>query len=203
MIYKFNPYRNDITGERSLNPAYKEILRLEQMLIEAGIPHTCERNHDGWQVCYPVNEVSPERIISVIEHYGSYGKDDDKLEIMGLLTPDEAEWDSVLGYLTAEDVFERIRKHWAGEWDDYIASLPSVTDSESEEDYDETLSNVPMTPEEFAAEMCRLRNQCDTGDICTIEDMQINMINVMRDLLQQLGYNDGIDIFDNAPKTYW
>lgn len=33
---------------------------------------------------------------------------------MGLLTPEEAEQDSVCGWLTADNVFERIKKHWEG-----------------------------------------------------------------------------------------
>lgn len=36
----------------------------------------------------------------------------DKLEIMGLLAPEEKKTDSVLGYLSAEEVFSRINRHW-------------------------------------------------------------------------------------------
>jgi hypothetical protein len=32
------------------------------------------------------------------------------IEIMGLLTPEEQEYDSVVGYLTAEEVFRRIKE---------------------------------------------------------------------------------------------
>ena len=39
------------------------------------------------------------------EHDGSYGRTDDKLELMGLLTKEESECDEVEGWLTAEDVF--------------------------------------------------------------------------------------------------
>ena len=34
------------------------------------------------------------------------------LEIMGLLTDDEKKFDSVAGWLTANNVFDRINKHW-------------------------------------------------------------------------------------------
>ena len=52
---------------------------------------------------------------SVIEHDGSYGRTVDKLEIMGLLTIEEKSRSSVLGYLTAKDVFDRIMKDYKGD----------------------------------------------------------------------------------------
>jgi hypothetical protein len=105
------------------------------MLTEAGIDHTFtdrtpngmreyfdKRNINwGYQVCvyYPTGE----RMISAIEGYGSYGyggwdhgtcgsdeNDGDLIEIMGLLTPEEAECDSVAGYLSAAEVFLRIKE---------------------------------------------------------------------------------------------
>ena len=42
---------------------------------------------------------------------GTYGSEEDKLEITGLLTEIEEEEDSVRGWLTAEEVFKRIKKH--------------------------------------------------------------------------------------------
>jgi hypothetical protein len=107
-----------------------EIHRLHEMLTEAGIEHTFNdrtptgyngKINWGYQVCvyYP----DGERMISAIEGYGSYGfggwdhgtlgsdeKDGDLIEIMGLLTPEESEHDSVVGYLTAEEVFRRIKE---------------------------------------------------------------------------------------------
>jgi hypothetical protein len=50
--------------------------------------------------------------MDAIEHYASYGRSEDLLEIMGLLTSEEEGYDSVKGYLTAEDVFQRIKKHY-------------------------------------------------------------------------------------------
>ena len=53
-----------------------------------------------------------KRIISIVQGYGTYGEEDDLLEIMGLLTEEEEKIDSVTGYLTAEDVFNRIVKYF-------------------------------------------------------------------------------------------
>ena len=93
------------------NPKYQEILKLDRMLTEANIPHTLDKLFDGWQVCYPTNVRGEEMVMDAVEHFDSYGQEEDLLEVMGLLTPEEEEYDSVCGHLTAEDVFERIRKH--------------------------------------------------------------------------------------------
>ena len=84
-----------------------EILRLRQMLEEADIPHFIHQLWGGKQICYPSRE---NLICSVVQHGGSYGGRDGKLEIMGLLTDEEEERDSVVGWLTAEEVFARIQK---------------------------------------------------------------------------------------------
>ena len=100
----------DKYGNYILNERYTEILKLDKMLDEAEIPHTLKRSMDGWQVCYP--SVGKDRVADAIETFGSYGVEENLLEIMGLLTPEEAEHDSVLGHLTAENVFERMRAHY-------------------------------------------------------------------------------------------
>lgn len=91
---------------------YKEILRLQKMLEENGIPHVFGKAYDGWMVCYPVARRSQNCVLDAIEHAHSYGNWEDRLEIMGLLTPEEEAVDDVVGHLTAENVFERIKKHW-------------------------------------------------------------------------------------------
>ena len=96
----------------NLNDKYKEIIRLHEMLEENDIPHVIRRWMDGWMVCYPVARPLENCVMDAIEMTGSYGAGEDKLEIQGLLTPEEEERDSVAGYLTAENVFERIKKHW-------------------------------------------------------------------------------------------
>ena len=94
---------------------YKEIFRLKEMLEKAKIPFEFRNIYDGYQICYPECSKPDENIFkvcSVIEHNGSYGHEKDMLEIMGLLTDEEAKNDSVLGWLTAEDVFMRIEAHY-------------------------------------------------------------------------------------------
>lgn len=107
----FNEFYDPSTGGYFTNPKYQEIIKLDKMLTEAGIPHTFDKMFDGWQICYP-NKHPESIVMDAIEHYGSYGKDNDRLEIMGLLTPEEEEHDYVAGHLTAEQVFERIRSHY-------------------------------------------------------------------------------------------
>lgn len=94
---------------------YNEILKLKTMLEEAGIVFDfCPRKymHDEWgcyQICYPADA---GRVCSVMEGALTYGGVCDKLEIMGLLTKEECKYGIVKGWLTAEDVFARIKKHW-------------------------------------------------------------------------------------------
>lgn len=190
----------------STDSNYQEILKLDRMLTDASIPHTLDRIFDGWQVCYPTRE-EQELVMDAIEHYGSYGKDEDKLEIMGLLTPDEEEHDSVLGYLTAEDVFERIRKHHNGEWDKYVNDLVKKTSEEDTEkdDSPESSDSHIMTPEEFAKAMKKASYNLNdpTGrPYYDEEDAHREMDGIMANLLRQLGYGEGIDIFDNTRKWY-
>ena len=98
----------DENGKYRLDESYTEILKLDKMLTDANIPHTLDRFLDGWQVIYP----SEEKIIAdAIQHYGSYGSSKNLLEIMGLVKPEETS-DSVLGYLTADDVFNRMSEHY-------------------------------------------------------------------------------------------
>ena len=101
----------DAEGKYITDSRYQEIHVLDKMMAEAEIPHTMKPFMDGFQICYPV-ESPPDRVMDAIEHYGSYGNESDLLEIMGLLTPEEQEHDSVLGCLSAKDVFKRIERHW-------------------------------------------------------------------------------------------
>lgn len=115
-----------------MSKKYKEIFKLKKMLEDAGIPFSW---NEGWgydedklkelqkvapdlmehyQICYPVFD--PEhRWISVIEGFGTFGAEKDKLEIMGGFTPWERyEYgdEPVMGGLTARNVYQRIKNHW-------------------------------------------------------------------------------------------
>lgn len=98
-------FKFDENGNLALNEHYTEIVRLHEMLSDANIPHEFRRMFDGYQIIYP-GEV---RVSDAIQHGGSYGSDQNLVEIMGLT---ESE-DGVEGYLTAEDVFERYSRHYA------------------------------------------------------------------------------------------
>ena len=95
-----------------------EIKRLANMLKKAGIPF---RYYDGDfrpQYNYFKNKIiypdcaRKDAVCSVVQGIYTYGGLENKLEIMGLLTEEEKEYDNVCGWLTAEDVFERIKAHW-------------------------------------------------------------------------------------------
>lgn len=92
---------------------YNEIFRLRKMLTENKIPFRMRQVFDGWQIGYPelpIEEKSGHRRrceYSIVEHFGSYGHEQDLLEIFdGKNDPD--------GRLTAEECFERISAYEKG-----------------------------------------------------------------------------------------
>ena len=92
------------------NINFAEMDKLEQLLVEADIPYEKSRVFGGKHLIYP--RKGDDQVCSVILHKGSYGRHNGLLELMGLLTDEELECDDVAGYLTADDVFGRIKKHW-------------------------------------------------------------------------------------------
>lgn len=85
--------------------------RLVALLIDHYIPFEITEIWGTPQVWYPCKK---DAVCDVICHEFSYGWNKGLLEIMGLLTDEEAEVDSVVGYLTSNEVFERIFEHyWA------------------------------------------------------------------------------------------
>lgn len=113
-----------------------EIHKLHEMLTDAGIEHEFrDRTPEGWEEvlgvashpeCLPIDwgyqvivyYPNGKQMISAIEGYGTYGygawinpdNPTDLIEIMGLLTPEEKAYSRVRGYLTAEEVFRRIKE---------------------------------------------------------------------------------------------
>lgn len=82
-----------------------EIIKLSKMLDKEKIPHEDMQIFDGLQVNYPNKE---NCVCDAICHSYSYGHEQGLLEIMGLTEDD----DDVEGYLTAKEVFKRIKKHY-------------------------------------------------------------------------------------------
>ena len=88
----------------------REMELLKRMLKEANIPYTIEKDFFGNdQIWYPSRE---NVICDVICNMASYGYSEGLLEMMGLLTPEEEEYDSVIGWMTSIDVFTRISDHY-------------------------------------------------------------------------------------------
>ena len=130
---EFNAFLSQLFGGMmagdSRQDNYKEILKLDEMLTAAEIPHDLNRHMaGGYQLVYYGKKgkpVAPEghfygagygAICSAIESPMSYGSEKDLIEIQGLLTPEERKTGrGVAGSLTAEDVFNRIKKHWEAE----------------------------------------------------------------------------------------
>ena len=98
---------------------YTEILKLKDMLEKANIPFeftddlfnttNTSRLWFSQSASYPAYQIRIGNLCDVIEHYGSYGNEQDLLEIMGGLTAKEQLDDGILGWLTAEEVFKRFK----------------------------------------------------------------------------------------------
>ena len=97
---------------------YTEIFKLKDMLDAIDLKYEffdrsvkfAERIHEHYQII--LLDENGERIVSVIQGTGTYGSSDNLLEIMGLLTPEEEKHDSVVGWLTADEVYERIMNYY-------------------------------------------------------------------------------------------
>lgn len=105
-----------------------EILKLKQMLEEANIPFEFTDDKNNYKEIVATNNLelikaakdleksyqiiiykNGEILCDVIYGYSSYGYEQGLLEIMGGLTQEEYKYSSVLGYLTAEEVFKRFK----------------------------------------------------------------------------------------------
>ena len=86
---------------------YSEIFKLKNMLKDANIPFEWANTSDIMDVDGYRILLTPE--IDAVETDASCGGKENKLEIQGALTREELENDSVLGWLTAEEVFKRFK----------------------------------------------------------------------------------------------
>lgn len=89
----------------------REIERLVKMLENSNIPFELTddaMDNSNNQIWYPNHSKS---ICDVICHEYSYGGNEGYLEIMGL---SKNEYDDVEGWLTAEEVYNRIYKNYYG-----------------------------------------------------------------------------------------
>lgn len=91
---------------------FTEINKLKEMLEKEHIPFTFRKLYEGYQIIYPdTKNINENTICDVILHEGSYGREQGLLEIMGLVDEEKVD-DEVEGYLTAEECFNRIKKHY-------------------------------------------------------------------------------------------
>ena len=104
---------------------YKEIFKLKVMLDNANIPYEFfDRSFvEKYTLKYPFYQIIVYepifkqeedliRLISVIQGRGTYGENQDLLEIQGCMSEKELNYDNVLGCLTAKEVFKRIKKNY-------------------------------------------------------------------------------------------
>lgn len=95
---------------------YTEIFKLKEKLDAIDLEYEFHNRapkdigYEHYQII--LLDENNNRIVSVIQGNGTYGGNNNKLEIMGLLTPEEEEHDCVLGWLTADEVYERIMNYY-------------------------------------------------------------------------------------------
>ena len=102
---------------------YKEIFKLKEMLEEANIPFEFDvddfMGSEGYQIII-YSKDGTTILCDCFESLRSYGNKEDKLEIMDGLTEEENEdYHSVLGWLTAEEVFKRFKYCYENDTDIY------------------------------------------------------------------------------------
>lgn len=86
-----------------------EMSELIALLETAHVPYETRPHWDDTiQVCYPDSE---NTVCDAVCFPGSYGYEQGLLEIMGLVDEEEV-GDTVEGYLTAVEIFQRIFRHY-------------------------------------------------------------------------------------------
>lgn len=102
---------------------FGEIYKLHQMLLKKNIPHHyAEHKIGGYHLIYHgKKERNPSKPGCICGPFMNavcivtYDADSNKVKIKGLLTEEEYLVNEVKGNLTAQEVFERIQKHWETE----------------------------------------------------------------------------------------
>jgi len=130
-----------------------EMQKLINKLAEANIPYEVATHPftNTPQVWYPTRE---NPVCDAICHEFSYGYSEGLLEIMGLVDEKKSGGDSVEGYLTADEVFERIAKHYR------THKTAEEVETDAEADWIDYLYTDDATGEDFLVEV---RNT-DTAD---------------------------------------
>lgn len=95
----------------------RELYKLHNLLEDRQIKHEFIIEENGKYTRRMIkihDEIDGQRfeILSAICHYGSYGYEQGLIEILGLLTREEERESNVVGYLTADNVFRRVKKYY-------------------------------------------------------------------------------------------
>jgi hypothetical protein len=90
---------------------HTEIRKVAKFLSENKIPYEFDALYDGYQIGYPKLPRNGTSLFDIIVHKFSYGGTDGLLETMGLSFEEEV-GDSVEGWLTGEEVIERIKRFY-------------------------------------------------------------------------------------------
>ena len=88
-----------------------EMEKLALLLTKSNIPFQVTSCWESPQICYPSKA---NCICDAVCHSFSYGHEEGLLEIMGLVDEEEV-GDTVEGWLTAEEVFNKILNHFVDE----------------------------------------------------------------------------------------
>lgn len=106
---KWTMFNDDGTWKRDCSGQYTAILELDKKLSENGILHTLLELMDGWVIIGYDRE--GERVGDAIEHIGSYGHEQNHIEVYGFdLSEPE-------GNLTVEQALAYFEKAHAGGYD--------------------------------------------------------------------------------------
>ena len=97
----------------------RELNKLEQYLKRTGIRYERQDKDKRYDACGAILSLERHQICvpsirdsewDAICHWGSYGYEEGLLEIYGTLVDEKKDGDSVVGWMTAEDVIKRIER---------------------------------------------------------------------------------------------